>query len=423
VSPAWRTAPERAARIAALGVSIAKNRLGAVPRPGWCTYLVTYRCNARCGMCDSWRMKPGAELLPAAVDSVFAKIGPLDVVRLTGGEPFLREDLGEIAEAVLRRSRPRVLHVTTNGSLTDRVIDFVTRFSAPRRLVFLVSFDGHRDEHDASRGPKVTYDIAMSTVRRLAALRRPLGIDVSVNHTVISQQSLEDADRLHADLAPLGVEVQSVLAYAESSMYGLKLRGRRAEHLVVPSGYPLHPRLHGADVTGFVEREIERIAKSRSVLLRIGKLYYLRGLLARLRHDSSAAYRPPCVALRSHVRLLPDGRVPVCQFNTETVGDLNADSFDAVWRGPRAVEARAWVDACPGCWAECEVMPSAIYSGDLLRRGALSALSAARPKGADSNAPSAARPKGADSNAPSTARPNRADSNEPRRPAAKLESD
>ena len=29
--------------------------------------------------------------------------------------------------------------------------------------------------------------------------------------------------------------------------------------------------------------------------------------------------------------------------------------------------AREWVDRCPGCWAECEVLPNAIYSGDLLR--------------------------------------------------------
>ena len=42
----------RVRRLLNLGVSIAKNRVGAVPRPSWCTYLVSYRCNARCGMCD-----------------------------------------------------------------------------------------------------------------------------------------------------------------------------------------------------------------------------------------------------------------------------------------------------------------------------------------------------------------------------------
>jgi hypothetical protein len=57
----------------------------------------------------------------------------------------------------------------------------------------------------------------------------------------------------------------------------------------------------------------------------------------------------------------------VCQFNTERVGNLVTQSFDEVWRGVAATESRAWVDACRGCWAECEVLPSAIYTGDILR--------------------------------------------------------
>jgi hypothetical protein len=67
------------------------------------------------------------------------------------------------------------------------------------------------------------------------------------------------------------------------------------------------------------------------------------------------------------VRLLPDGRVPVCQFNTESVGNLLTQSLEEVWRGPSATSARAWVDDCVGCWAECEVMPNALFSGDVVR--------------------------------------------------------
>ncbi len=353
--------------VAKFVVAVAKNRLGAVPRPSWCTYLVTYRCNARCGMCDSWRMKPGTELAPAEAERVFEKLGRLDVVRLSGGEPFLREDFFELGEAVMRASRPIVLHVTTNGSFPDRVVSFVERFSKSKRLSFMVSFDGHREEHDASRGERVTFDLALETVRRLAELRRTHGVDVSVNHTVISEPSLADSERLRAELAPLGVDVQSVLAYAESSMYAIKLRGKRAEHRIVPQGYPLHPRLAGADVGGFVEKELGRLPTIESAARRMGKRYYLRGLLARLRGETSPRPRPPCVALRSHVRLLPDGRVPVCQFNTEVVGDLTKQSIKEVWDHPTTRRSRAWVDACPGCWAECEVMPSAIYTGDVLR--------------------------------------------------------
>jgi MoaA/NifB/PqqE/SkfB family radical SAM enzyme len=122
--------------------SVIRNRYAGVPRPSWCTYLVTYRCNARCKMCGSWRFKPGEEMTPADAGAVFRKIGRLDVVRLTGGEPFLRTDLLEVAEVVQAASRPHVLHVSTNGSFPERVFDFVTRFSAPRRLRLMVSFDG-----------------------------------------------------------------------------------------------------------------------------------------------------------------------------------------------------------------------------------------------------------------------------------------
>jgi MoaA/NifB/PqqE/SkfB family radical SAM enzyme len=166
------------------------------------------------------------------------------------------------------------------------------------------------------------------------------------------------------------VDVQAVLAYADSAMYGLKRFGKKAHDLIPATGYPLHPKLQGANVVGFVRALLRRLPRLRDPVLRAGKRYYLRGLLARLRGEARPQPHPPCVALRSHLRLLPDGGVPVCQFNTERVGNLLEQDFAEVWHGPAGREARAWVDACPGCWAECEVMPSALYTGDLLR-GAL----------------------------------------------------
>ena len=73
-------------------------------------------------MCDSWRMKSGAEMDAYAAYSAFRQLGKLDVVRITGGEPFLREDLGELARSVWLASRPAVLHLTTNGSFPDRAV-------------------------------------------------------------------------------------------------------------------------------------------------------------------------------------------------------------------------------------------------------------------------------------------------------------
>jgi MoaA/NifB/PqqE/SkfB family radical SAM enzyme len=315
-------------------------------------------------MCDSWRLRPGQELTPQQVRLVFAKIGRLDVVRLTGGEPFLREDFAEVATAVDEESRPGVLHVTTNGSLPHLIVRFAEAFSSPQRLRFLISLDGLETTHDASRGADVTFATVAETVERLASLRRR-GIQLSINHTIASVQSLADHVGLLERFAPLDIDVQPVLAYSGSAMYSLKRVGHKAEDLIEANGYPLHPDLEGAEVVGFVRRCLADLRTIRDIPTRIGKRYYLRGLLARLRRDLRPRPHPRCVALRSHLRLLPDGSVPVCQFNTEDVGNLLHQSLEEVWHGRPAQDSRRWVDGCPGCWAECEVIPSAVYSGDM----------------------------------------------------------
>lgn len=373
-----------------LPLRILDNRAGRVPKPSWCTFLVCNRCNARCGMCDSWKLPRGVELSPEEVVTAFGKLGDLDVVRLSGGEPFLRADLLEVAEAVMRASSPAVLHITTNGSFPDRVEALAERFSAPRRLRFMVSFDGLEEVHDASRGKRVTFERAIDTVERLVALRSR-GVEVTVNHTVISAASMDDAGGLRRRMAALGVDVHAVLAYADSAMYGEARRGTKASDLIVLDGYPLHQALEGADAIGFVDGELERLPELRDRATRVGKRYYLEGLKARLRGDREPQPRPKCTALRSHVRLLPNGDVPVCQFNTEVVGNLLRDDFEALW-SQQAAEMRAWVDRCSGCWAECEVMPSALYGGDLLRFEARRHLPGKRARVA--GATSAARSSG-----------------------------
>jgi MoaA/NifB/PqqE/SkfB family radical SAM enzyme len=311
-------------------------------------------------MCDSWRLKPGNELGVGQAAAIFRKLGRLDVVRLTGGEPFLREDLTEIARAVLRASDPLVLHVTTNGSFPERAEE-LARALATRRLRVMVSFDGMAKEHDRNRGADVSFARAVETVERLVKAK----VQVSVNHTVISPRSMADAEELRHHFRALGVDVQVVVAYSDSAMYGIKLRGRRAESLLGSRRYPLHPALAECDVRGFVERELRAADEIADRGTRLAKRYYLSGLRARL--DDDAPPGPRCVALRSHLRILPDGGVPVCQFNTERIGNLAEQSFEDLWHGAPAARSRRWVDDCQGCWAECEVLPSAIYSGDLLR--------------------------------------------------------
>jgi hypothetical protein len=103
---------------------------------------------------------------------------------------------------------------------------------------------------------------------------------------------------------------------------------------------------------------------------RLAKRFYLDGIRNRLVHGAPMP-NPPCVALRSHLRILPNGDIPTCQFNSKTIGNLRQDRFEELWYGSSARRQRRWVDRCAGCWAECEVVPNAIYTLDLLWQGLL----------------------------------------------------
>ena len=102
---------------------------------------------------------------------------------------------------------------------------------------------------------------------------------------------------------------------------------------------------------------------------RISKAYYLQGIQERLLNEpqNGRFTNPKCVALNSHLRIFPNGDIPTCQFNSNIIGNLRNSSFKQIWNSESAQTQRQWVGKCPGCWAECEVLPSAIYSLDLLK--------------------------------------------------------
>ena len=343
--------------------ALGANRARRAWLPRFLTYTVTFACNARCIMCDSWKIAPEDELSPGELDGILAQLPQLDAVRLTGGEPFVRADFAELAGVVLRRSRPLALHVTTNGFLTERIVRFCA--TRPRRtpLHVLVSLDGVEEKHNHVRGRANAWRSATATLTELAVRQREWNLQLGVNQTVVDEDGVEQYRQLRDFLRPLGVDHQFVMAYDVSATYSVE-RGRNVA-----------PKEVGRFATfgKFAESKLRELCDEvESDLARLpwwkrwAKQYYVRGIRNRLLHGR-AEPNPRCVALNAHLRLFPNGDVPTCQFNGQVVGNLRRQSFAEVWRSAGTQAQRQWVAACPGCWAECEVMPSAVYTLDLLR--------------------------------------------------------
>jgi MoaA/NifB/PqqE/SkfB family radical SAM enzyme len=349
-------------RIAGLLGAIRANRTGRDSLPRFLTYIVTFTCNARCIMCDSWKKPSPDDLKLGEIAGIFDQLPRMDGVRLTGGEPFVRKDLPEIAGLVAAKLRPRFLHITTNGFLTERIVKFGEERDRRTTLNLLVSVDGVESKHNHVRGRETAWSSVMKTLHALAPRARELNLRLAVNQTIVDAEGIEHYRLLRDTLRPLGVRNNVVMAYDASATYSLKEVEVAQDQIGKFTTFGEFTSDHVRELIA----EIERDLPSYPLADRIAKRYYLRGLRSRMLEGGSAP-NPPCVALNSHLRLFPNGDVPVCQFNTRGVGNLRRESFAELWSGEPRARERDWVRRCKGCWAECEVLPSAVYTGDLAR--------------------------------------------------------
>ncbi len=342
---------------------VRRNRSGARVLPRFLTYTVTYTCNARCIMCDSWKKPSPNDLSVDEVAAIFDQLPRMDAVRLTGGEPFVRKDLPELAELVMAKLRPLFLHITTNGFLGERIVDFCKTRSRKIPLFLLISMDGTKDKHNQVRGHQKAWDYALSTLEQLAPLRKELNLRLAVNQTIVDAEGAVEYRRLRQALAPLGVRNNAIMAYDMSATYNLEDEVDLAPQ--DPGEFHTFGEFSSAQLETLLD-EVEQDLREYPYGERLARRYYLDGVRSRLLGGLGEP-NPGCVSLGSHLRIFPDGRLPVCQFNSTSVGNLREHSFAELWNHPRTDEWRQWVRRCPGCWAECEILPNAVYTGDLLK--------------------------------------------------------
>jgi MoaA/NifB/PqqE/SkfB family radical SAM enzyme len=160
---------------------------------------VTRRCIARCIMCNIWKTPPclpeltAEEWLGVLRSPVLRGLRELDI---TGGEPFLRKDLGRLFEGIagLKDSHfpgLRSVAVTTNGFLTEKACEGVRAILGPMEergidLVMVCAMDGVGDIHDRIRSFEGGWVKLDSTIRELTALRaRHPGLVIGLKTTVI----------------------------------------------------------------------------------------------------------------------------------------------------------------------------------------------------------------------------------------------
>ncbi len=269
--------------------SVIRARRGHPDQPRFLTYLVTFRCNARCVMCNSWQKTSGEELSLEAIEGIFRQLPRLHAVRLSGGEPFLRRDLRDIADLAAAHLRPMYLHITSNGFLTEQIVRFCETRKRALPLMLLLSLDGVGERHDAVRGIPGAWKKAMRTLSALVLRRKELNLRLAVNQTIVDAEGCAQYHALREVLAPLAIPHHVVFAYDQSATYSTAETSELAPQTA--GAFPAFSELPPAELQALFadfSADLRRFAP----LERLAKRYYYRGIRNRLLHLQRPAQSP-----------------------------------------------------------------------------------------------------------------------------------
>ena len=339
----------------------------------FCTFTVTWKCNARCYMCDIWKKKEtGDELSLEEIDTIFGDnlLRKLNVLRITGGEPFLRPDLSDIIKVIYDNTKMDFVHITSNGLLTDRIINVLKEvLDYGINVDIKISLDAIGKTHDKIRGVDGAFDKVYKTLLELKNLRKKYDFSVGINQ-IITDLNFDQITPVHEMAEKLQLGFHSTLGIEALPIYNEKKEKRpiSISQQFVPYSNFEETQLYNilSQLKRVLNQDNKHKLTTRSFIESLSERYFMGGTENRLLYNKNYP-NPPCVALFSHVRIMPNGDIIPCSYKTEVIGNLKKTSFHDIWFSENAKRSRQEIKRCGGCWAGCEVKPNAFHSGDILK--------------------------------------------------------
>ena len=285
------------------------------------TVIVTYRCNARCTMCNRYKApsKPEEEIRLETI----RKLPPMYFTNITGGEPFIRTDLKDIVRE-LRKKSDRIV-ISTNGFFTDRILDLCKEFPD---IGIRISIEGLEQTNNEIRGLADGYNRGYTTLKKL----REMGMkDVGFGMTV-QDKNAPDLVPLYRLSDEMGMEFAT--ATLHNSFYFVETKNIIHDRPMVAKNF---------------EALINELLRSNSPK-KWFRAYFNHGLINYLYGQKRLL---PCDMSFDTFFIDPYGDVMPCNGtkDKEVMGNLNTQSWDALWSSPEAEAVRAKVRHCDrDCW-------------------------------------------------------------------------
>ena len=175
---------------------------------------ITYRCNSRCIMCNIWQIRDFPEL---HVEEYKKLPSSLRDINISGGEPFLRDDIADII-ATMKKACPKArMVISTNGFLPTLVESQMKKILKIKPDIGVaISVDGYGDTHEEIRRIPHAWDKDMETLERL----QKLGMKNLRLAFTIMPQNVGDFGKVYDESRKRGVQFTHAFAQSSEHYFG-----------------------------------------------------------------------------------------------------------------------------------------------------------------------------------------------------------
>lgn len=162
----------------------------------------TSACNSKCLTCFNWKKtdsKKERRISLENLEKISESLGHLLWFSISGGEPFLRNDLPEIVRIFEKNNKVAYLTIPTNCILPIKIQKTMEKILKIHKgnTVITLSLDGIGELHDKIRGVKGNFEKFLETYEKLKKLQKIFkNLHIGIN-TVINTLNQDKVEEIH----------------------------------------------------------------------------------------------------------------------------------------------------------------------------------------------------------------------------------
>jgi MoaA/NifB/PqqE/SkfB family radical SAM enzyme len=315
--------------------------------PPFMILFINSICNLTCEHCFYWRnLNRPDDLTYQELSKLSSELGNFENLNLSGGEPFIRPEFGDICLLFTENNSVKRIYVPTNGYFVDRTqkqLQRVFQSESLQSFVCEISLDGMPEYHDKFRGNPRSFAKAMETYDML-----------------VEMQKQEPRLRIHANSVAMSENMQDLWKLTEH----LYDRCPAMEHhnLAIIRGDRKNPSLQGPALQQYRDlyRHVGAVWKDRDNK-RFGAVVEPMLQWAKLKTIECKSQHVPCTAGVLTGVVYANGDVSVCETHAP-LGNLRQKSFFEIWdsEDAKALRARIRAKECY-CTNEVFLWPSIVF--------------------------------------------------------------